>query len=77
MVGRGRLRGLSDRDGGQAGEPQSRGCAGSAVGNRQHLFDVASLKMLAPEDIARAVMDIVADDALAGDQVTVSNAPAG
>lgn len=38
---------------------------------------LASLKMLAPEDIARAVLDIVADDTLAGDQVTVSNAPAG
>ena len=35
-----------------------------------------ALKILHPDDIARAVMDIVADDTLAGEQVTVSNAPA-
>lgn len=35
-----------------------------------------TLKILHPDDIARAVMDIVADDSLAGDQVTISNAPA-
>jgi NAD(P)-dependent dehydrogenase (short-subunit alcohol dehydrogenase family) len=37
---------------------------------------LAAVKMLAPVDIARAVLDIIADDTLAGDQVTVSNQPA-
>ena len=37
---------------------------------------LAAVKMLQPDDIARAVLDIIADDTLAGDQVTVSNDPA-
>jgi NAD(P)-dependent dehydrogenase (short-subunit alcohol dehydrogenase family) len=37
---------------------------------------LAAVKMLQPDDIARAVLEIIADDTLAGDQVTVSNQPA-
>jgi NAD(P)-dependent dehydrogenase (short-subunit alcohol dehydrogenase family) len=37
---------------------------------------LAAVKMLHPDDIARRVLDIIADDSLAGDQITVSNEPA-
>jgi NAD(P)-dependent dehydrogenase (short-subunit alcohol dehydrogenase family) len=37
---------------------------------------LAAVKMLQPDDIARAVLEIIADETLAGDQVTVSNEPA-
>jgi NAD(P)-dependent dehydrogenase (short-subunit alcohol dehydrogenase family) len=36
---------------------------------------LAAVKMLEPETVARAVLDIIADDTLAGDQVTISNEP--
>ncbi|BCW90949.1 hypothetical protein sos41_41250 [Alphaproteobacteria bacterium SO-S41] len=34
------------------------------------------VKVLSPDDIARVVADIIRDDSLAGDQVTIQNAPA-
>ena len=37
---------------------------------------LAAVKMLHPGDIARAVLDIIADETLAGDQITISNEPA-
>jgi len=37
---------------------------------------LAAVKMLQPEDIARTVLEIIADDTLAGDQITISNEPA-
>jgi NAD(P)-dependent dehydrogenase (short-subunit alcohol dehydrogenase family) len=37
---------------------------------------LAAVKMLHPEDIARTVLDIITDDTLAGDQITISNEPA-
>jgi 3-oxoacyl-[acyl-carrier protein] reductase len=37
---------------------------------------LAAVKMLQPDDIARTVLDIIADDTLAGEQITISNEPA-
>ena len=45
-------------------------------GYRRRSASSASTRARSSADIARAVMDIVADDTLAGEQVTVSNAPA-
>lgn len=37
---------------------------------------LAAVKMLHPDDIAKTVLQIIADDTLAGDQITISNEPA-
>ena len=36
---------------------------------------LAAVKLLQPDTIARAVLDIIADDTLAGDQITIANEP--
>ena len=38
---------------------------------------LARVKILTPDDIARVVANIISDDSLAGDQVTIQNEPAG
>jgi NAD(P)-dependent dehydrogenase (short-subunit alcohol dehydrogenase family) len=37
---------------------------------------LAAVRILQPEDIARTVLEVIADDTLAGEQITISNEPA-